>query len=138
MTSPSMSDMISGKRRIRTPLTTLVGKTRDTGREKDCTSPWRDDMSHPETDTPQDEPVPNETELKISVYHAQSGIRAHYTYRRKVSSLLRDLNLDPETVLVIQNNVLLTADERLDPLMEVEIRPVISAGSEMSDGRRDR
>jgi sulfur carrier protein len=92
-------------------------------------------MPHPETDTPQDEPIPNETELKISVYNAQSGIRAHYPYRRKVSSLLRDLNLDPETVLVIQNNALLTADEWLDPLMEVEIRPVISGGSGGSPDR---
>lgn len=86
-------------------------------------------MPHPETDVPGNEPEPSSGETKISVYNAQSGIRSEYPYRRKVSSLLRDLNLDPDTVLVIQNNALLTADERLDPKIEVEIRPVISGGA---------
>ncbi|MGL3709397.1 hypothetical protein ACSYAY_00835 [Leptospirillum ferriphilum] len=65
----------------------------------------------------------------LSVYNAQTGTRGHVTYRRKVHRLLKDLGLDPETVLVIQGEQLLTQDETLSPDIEVEIRPVISGGS---------
>lgn len=64
----------------------------------------------------------------IPVYNAQTGTRTQLPYRRNVSSLLRDMEIDPETVLVIQCNTLLTPDEPLSPNEEVEIRPVISGG----------
>ncbi|MHB8543659.1 MAG: ubiquitin family protein [Leptospirales bacterium] len=64
----------------------------------------------------------------IPVYNAQTGTRTREPYRRIVSSLLRDMEIDPETVLVIQSNELLTPDEPLSPHEEVEIRPVISGG----------
>lgn len=64
----------------------------------------------------------------ILVYNAQTGTRLLQPYRRKVASLLKDLEIDPETVLVIQGNALLTPDEPLLPDEEVEIRPVISGG----------
>ena len=46
----------------------------------------------------------------------------------RVSKLLEHLGLNPETVLVIRNDTLVTHDERLDEPDTVEIRPVISGG----------
>ncbi len=43
--------------------------------------------------------------------------------------LLRELSIDPDTVLVIRQRTLLTREERLDEADRVEIRPVISGGS---------
>jgi tRNA-5-methyluridine54 2-sulfurtransferase len=53
---------------------------------------------------------------------------------RRVRDVLAELAIDPETVLVIRDRTLLTADERLGADDEVEIRPVISGGA----GRHDR
>ncbi|MHB1286098.1 MAG: ubiquitin family protein [Leptospirales bacterium] len=72
--------------------------------------------------------TPSGSPNTIPVYNAQTGIRFHQPYRRKVASLLKDMEIDPETVLVIQGNTLLTPDEPLSPDEEVEIRPVISGG----------
>jgi len=47
---------------------------------------------------------------------------------RTVSTLLRDLGIVPEAVLVIRNATLLTRDEPLDEHDEVEVRPVLSGG----------
>lgn len=46
----------------------------------------------------------------------------------RVSKLLEHLGVNPESVLVIRNNTLVTHDDRLDDPDEVEIRPVISGG----------
>jgi sulfur carrier protein len=46
----------------------------------------------------------------------------------RVSKLLEHLGINPETVLVIRNDTLVTHDERLDEPDIVEIRPVISGG----------
>jgi len=46
----------------------------------------------------------------------------------RVSKLLEHLGINPETVLVIRNDTLVTHDERLDEPDVVEIRPVISGG----------
>ncbi|MDQ3945327.1 MAG: MoaD/ThiS family protein [Actinomycetota bacterium] len=46
----------------------------------------------------------------------------------RVSKLLEHLGINPETVLVIRNDTLVTHDERLDEPDLVEIRPVISGG----------
>jgi sulfur carrier protein len=67
--------------------------------------------------------------ITLSVFNAQTGTRGLVTYRRKVHRLLKDLGFDPETVLVIQGDQLLTQDDTLSPDTEVEIRPVISGGS---------
>lgn len=45
-----------------------------------------------------------------------------------VSKLLDHLGLNPESVLVIRNETLVTHDTRLDEPDVVEIRPVISGG----------
>jgi sulfur carrier protein len=46
----------------------------------------------------------------------------------RVSKLLEHLGLNPESVLVIRNDTLVTHDDRLDEPDTVEIRPVISGG----------
>lgn len=50
---------------------------------------------------------------------------------RAVRDVLRELEIDPDTVLVIRSRELLTRQDRLDEADEVEIRPVISGGSGM-------
>ncbi len=47
----------------------------------------------------------------------------------KVQALLRRLELNPESVLVIRGDTLATHDEVLDDVDTVEIRPVISGGA---------
>ena len=46
-----------------------------------------------------------------------------------VASMLHRLALNPESVLVIVGDELVTRDARLDDSASVEIRPVISGGS---------
>ncbi|MDQ1384012.1 MAG: sulfur carrier protein [Actinomycetota bacterium] len=46
-----------------------------------------------------------------------------------VGRLLRDLEIVPESVIVIRNDTLATHDERLSDDDVVEIRPVMSGGS---------
>lgn len=48
---------------------------------------------------------------------------------KNVGQLLRDLDLVPESVLVIRNDTLATHDERLADEDVVEIRPVMSGGA---------
>lgn len=46
-----------------------------------------------------------------------------------VEALLRRLNLNRESVLVIRNGTIVPGDEPLEATDEVEIRPVISGGA---------
>ena len=46
-----------------------------------------------------------------------------------VHALLERLELNPESVLVIVGDELVTGDERVDDDADVEIRPVISGGA---------
>jgi sulfur carrier protein len=46
-----------------------------------------------------------------------------------VDALLRRLEVNPESVLVIDGDELVTRDARLDDATTVEIRPVISGGA---------
>ncbi|MDP9068166.1 MAG: MoaD/ThiS family protein [Actinomycetota bacterium] len=48
---------------------------------------------------------------------------------RNVLALLQELQIVPESVLVIRDATLLTRDERLDEDDEIEVRPVLSGGS---------
>jgi sulfur carrier protein len=48
---------------------------------------------------------------------------------RTVAQLLTDLDVVPESVLVIRNETLATRDERLHDDDIVEIRPVVSGGA---------
>ncbi|MEW6323791.1 MAG: MoaD/ThiS family protein [Nitrospirota bacterium] len=47
----------------------------------------------------------------------------------RVRALLKELNLLPETVLVIRNDTLITEDELVADEDRIEIRPVISGGA---------
>jgi sulfur carrier protein len=47
---------------------------------------------------------------------------------RSVGALLRKLSINPETVLVIRGEDLLTREEPLQEADEIEVRPVISGG----------
>jgi sulfur carrier protein len=47
---------------------------------------------------------------------------------KTVASLLRELDVVPEAVLVIRDKTLLTRDERVGDRDEIEIRPVLSGG----------
>lgn len=49
--------------------------------------------------------------------------------RRQVKELLKELNVLPDTVLVIRGDELLTADQVVEEADEVEIRPAISGGA---------
>lgn len=48
---------------------------------------------------------------------------------RAVRSVLDDLGVDPDTVLVIRAGELVTRETRLDDADVIEIRPVISGGA---------
>lgn len=47
---------------------------------------------------------------------------------KKVHQILKELNILPETVLVIRRNELLTEDDTLQDSDALELRPVISGG----------
>jgi sulfur carrier protein len=48
---------------------------------------------------------------------------------RPVRDVLRELGVNPDTVLVIRSGELVTRETRVDEADEVEIRPVISGGA---------
>lgn len=48
--------------------------------------------------------------------------------RKRVKVVLRDLDIDPEAVLVIRGEDLLTREDVIEADDEIEIRPVISGG----------
>jgi len=47
---------------------------------------------------------------------------------KQVRDLLRELNLNPEAVIVVRGDTLLTGDRIIGPGDEIEILPVISGG----------
>src|SRR5687767_3698627 len=48
---------------------------------------------------------------------------------KRVKVVLRELEIDPETVLVIRGDELLTREDLVEASDEIEIRPVISGGA---------
>ena len=53
---------------------------------------------------------------------------------KRVRAVLNELQLLPETVLVIRNDALVTEDELVADADTIEIRPVISGGAGWSGG----
>jgi len=49
---------------------------------------------------------------------------------RLVREVLADLEIDPDTVLIIRDGELITRHERLAEADRIEVRPVISGGTE--------
>src|SRR5256884_2580464 len=56
--------------------------------------------------------------------------------RRKVRYVLAELGVDPDTVLVIRDKTLITREERVEDADQIEIRPVISGGANVSKCKR--
>ncbi len=48
---------------------------------------------------------------------------------RRVKDVLRELDILPETVLVIRGDDLITADQQVSDADTIELRPVMSGGS---------
>ena len=48
---------------------------------------------------------------------------------KTVVAILQELDIVPESVLVIRNKTLMTRDERVDDTDEIEVRPVLSGGA---------
>jgi len=51
---------------------------------------------------------------------------------RRVKEILRDLDIIPETVIVIRGDSLITADQLVDDGDTIELRPVMSGGRSAS------
>lgn len=47
---------------------------------------------------------------------------------RTVKSILEELRINPETVIVIRGNTLLTSDAVVEDTDEIEVRPALSGG----------
>ena len=47
---------------------------------------------------------------------------------RRLKDVLRDLNVVPESVIVIRGDTLITADQVVDDADTIELRPVMSGG----------
>lgn len=66
--------------------------------------------------------------VKVILRHPRrSEVEVHG--RRRVEELLRELNVHPDTVLVIRGGELLTRDVVLSEDDLIEVRPVISGGT---------
>ncbi len=57
---------------------------------------------------------------------------------RRVKDILRELDILPETVLVIRGDALVTADQLVREEDVIELRPVMSGGSASEAGRPRR
>lgn len=53
----------------------------------------------------------------------------HFEGRRTVRSILEELDINPETVIIIHGSTLLTPDDVVEGEAEIEIRPAISGGA---------
>jgi sulfur carrier protein len=56
---------------------------------------------------------------------------------RRVKDVLRELEIIPETVLVIRGDTLVTADQMVTDDDTIELRPVMSGGSASGRASRD-
>jgi sulfur carrier protein len=51
---------------------------------------------------------------------------------RRVKDVLKDLDVVPESVIVIRGDTLITADQLVDDTDTIELRPVMSGGCSVS------
>jgi len=65
--------------------------------------------------------------MRVFLHHPRREVQIRGP--RRVREVLKELNLLPETVLVIKDNELATEDETVRDEDIIEIRPVISGGS---------
>ena len=64
--------------------------------------------------------------MKVTLRYPKRQVEI--TGKRRVKDLLRELDVIPETVLVIRGSELLTGDTVVGEDDEIELRPVISGG----------
>ncbi|MBI4277017.1 MAG: MoaD/ThiS family protein [Armatimonadetes bacterium] len=64
--------------------------------------------------------------MKVILHHPRREMQVEG--KRRVADLLRYLNLNPEAVLVIRGDQLLTKDMEVGEEDVVEVRPVVSGG----------
>jgi|GEM_PF-106135 sulfur carrier protein len=64
--------------------------------------------------------------MRVILHHPRREVEIQG--RRRVEELLRELGLNPEAVLVIRGDGLLTRDMEVGEEDVVEIRPVVSGG----------
>ena len=64
--------------------------------------------------------------MKVTLRYPKRQVEI--TGKRRVKELLRELDVIPETVLVIRGSELLTGDTVVGEDDEIEFRPVISGG----------
>lgn len=65
--------------------------------------------------------------MKVTLRYPKRQVEI--TGKRRVKDLLRELDVIPETVLVIRGSELLTGDTVVGEHDEIELRPVISGGA---------
>ena len=65
--------------------------------------------------------------MKVTLRYPKRQVEI--TGKRRVKDLLRELDVLPETVLVIRGSELLTGDTVVGEDDEIELRPVISGGA---------
>lgn len=67
--------------------------------------------------------------MKIIVFNEREHTAKHITFKGStIKDLLLQLNINPETVLVVKNNEVLTEEEKLSPKDKIELLSVISGG----------
>lgn len=64
----------------------------------------------------------------MDIFIERTNKKITLTYQGKVKGLLEHLNLNPETVLVTRNNVLVAEDQKLKNSDSIKILSVISGG----------
>ena len=74
------------------------------------------------------EPVPGGIVAAMKVILRNPQREVELTGRRRVREILRELDVIPETVLVIRGHDLLTIDEVVADDDVIELRPVMSGG----------
>ncbi len=65
----------------------------------------------------------------MKIYLSQPDRDLELKGPKQVKAVLKDLDIIPETVLVIRDDGLLTEDETVRDSDSIEIRPVISGGA---------
>jgi sulfur carrier protein len=71
----------------------------------------------------------NGEERSHESHHPPPPSRCRYAGNRRVRDLLQELQINPETVLVVRGEDLLTPDELIKDEETVEVVPAISGGS---------
>jgi len=65
--------------------------------------------------------------MKVTLRYPKRQVEI--TGKRRVKELLRELDVIPETVLVIRGDDLITADQHVKDDDTIELRPVMSGGA---------